>query len=262
MKSHFLLPFFALVILGGAVNAQTIPLAPERAGHTATRLNNGQVLITGGVNEGATLASALLYDPANNSFLPTGNMTTPRAYHTATLLNDGTVLLTGGDQGDSSPLLKSGEIYDPTTGAFTLLTKTMSIARDKHTATLLHDGRVLIVGGKQADIYDPATSSFSMTASSPTNRSSHAAVLLANNTVLVTGGYVGSLPAADAWIFDPATNGFTLLPAMMVIARANHAMTLLLSGKVLVTGGFTGTSPHDEVDIYDPNAQTFSSFAT
>lgn len=260
MKKLFLSLFLLIPMLfGAAVQAQTIPLSPERAGHTSTLLPSGLVLIAGGVNEGATLDSALLYNPSTHTFTATGAMTTPRSSHTATLLYDGTVLITGGDPDPSLPVLKSAEIYNPTTGKFTALAHAMSISRDKHTATLLHDGRVLIVGGKQADVYDPETQLFSVAANAPPNRTSHAAVRLLDDTVLVTGGYVGSLPARDAWIFDPTTTKFTLLPAMMLIARANHAMTLMIGGKVLVTGGFTGTSPHDEVDIYDPVAQTFTS---
>ena len=134
----------------------------------------------------------------------------------------------------------------------------MTIARENHTATLLPDGRVLIVGGKQADTYDPNTQVFTQTPNSPTNRTSHAAVLLPAGTVLITGGYVGRQPVDDAWLFTPSTNKFTLLAATMLIPRANHAMTLMLNNKVLVTGGFSGTSPHDAVDIFDPIQQTFT----
>src|SRR5205823_4436917 len=126
-----------------------------RVGHSATRLNSGKVLITGGVNENAWLNSALLYDPTTRTFTPTGNMISPRAGHTSTLLSDGTVLITGGEQGAGLPLLRTAELYDPRTGRFTQITHLMTIAREKHTATLLADGRVLIVGGEQADTYDP-----------------------------------------------------------------------------------------------------------
>ncbi len=65
--------------------------------HTATLLNDGQVLITGGCLPGANiLNSAELYDPPSQSFLPTGTMVAQRCGHSATLLQDGTVLLTGG----------------------------------------------------------------------------------------------------------------------------------------------------------------------
>src|SRR5436853_6965299 len=69
-----------------------------RSWHTATLLNNGQVLIVGGVTNYSfsATASAELYDPTRGTFSPTGNMTAPRATHTATLLPDGRVLIAGG----------------------------------------------------------------------------------------------------------------------------------------------------------------------
>src|SRR5689334_14113413 len=243
MKTSFhlslLLTIFALVGARPAQAEATIVLTPERVGHAATRLNSGKVLITGGINENATLNSALLYDPTTGTFTPTGNMISPRAGHTSTLLQDGTVLIAGGEQGTGLPLLKTAELYNPRMGRFTQLAHHMTIAREKHTATLLPDGRVLIVGGIQADIYDPSTQIFTQTLNSPTNRTSHAAVLLPDGTVLITGGYIGRIPAGDAWVFNPSTNSFTLLSAQMLVPRANHAMTLMLDGTVLVTGGFS-----------------------
>ncbi len=103
--------------------SSVLTLNPERTGHAATLLNSGQVLITGGANEGTTLNSALLYDPVSRTLSPTGSMISARANHTSTLLPDGRVLITGGDQGSLS--LKSAEIYDPATGRFTL-TRTMN----------------------------------------------------------------------------------------------------------------------------------------
>src|SRR5712691_2194299 len=96
---------FLVILLGslGAVTthaAKPIVLNPERAGHTATLLNSGQVLLSGGTNEAATLTSSLLYDPASQNFRKlkvTGSLTTARSNHTSTLLLDGRVLVTGGD---------------------------------------------------------------------------------------------------------------------------------------------------------------------
>src|SRR2546421_3411217 len=95
-KSRLSLAIRIFVLLGALTTlAQaTIVLTPERAGHGATLLNNGKVLITGGINESATLNSALLYDPASGSLVATGSLTSPRAYHTSTLLADGRVLIT------------------------------------------------------------------------------------------------------------------------------------------------------------------------
>src|SRR6202162_1098502 len=71
-------------------------MGTERATHTATLLQDGKVLITGGFNNTEVLATAELFDPATGTFTPTGAMTTVRFSHTATLLADGKVLITGG----------------------------------------------------------------------------------------------------------------------------------------------------------------------
>src|SRR5204863_8776117 len=136
----------------------------------ATHLQSSKVLISGGVNETATLASAILYDPATGLFTATGSMVTARANHTSTLLNDGRVLIAGGD--NSGVALQTAEIYDPFTGTFTLTRQGMRVARTQHTATLLPDGKVLLDGGKNADLYDPVEDSFTATTGIPVNRKS------------------------------------------------------------------------------------------
>ena len=169
MKALVISSLFAL-ISALAFPAASAPgatiLNPERTAHAASLLASGKVLITGGANEGAILNSALLYDPALGTFTPTGNMVMARSYHTSTLLNSGQVLITGGDLSDGK-ISKTAELYDPVTGTFKLVAKTMKIARDKHTANLLPDGKVLLVGGKSSDIFDPATQTFTSTVNAP-----------------------------------------------------------------------------------------------
>src|SRR5215475_9827230 len=127
-------------------------LNTPRAGHTATLLANGNILIAGG---SATLpgfpASTELYNPASGTFTPAGNMTISRSLHTATLLSDGKVLLAGGqvsfgDGAWGATGQATAELYDPATGAFTP-TGSMTAARASHTATLLNNGKVLTAGG-------------------------------------------------------------------------------------------------------------------
>ena len=181
-------------------------LATGRSSHTATLLPNGKVLVVGGTNFGGYLASAELYDPAANggvgAWTPTGSLTTARASHTATLLPNGKVLVAGGQTGGVA--LASAELYDPAAnsgaGAWTP-TGSLATARKYHTATLLPNGKVLVVGGgtpffgsdTSAELYDPAANggvgAWSATGSFATWRyHGHTATVLLNGKVLVVGG--------------------------------------------------------------------------
>jgi Bacterial Ig-like domain (group 2)/Galactose oxidase, central domain/Kelch motif len=175
---------------------QTGNMAVRRFLHTATRLQNGKVLIVGGALTSASdpVATAEVYDPATGTFTMTGAMATAREQHTATLLADGRVLIVGGTTstgtGDLHPTA-TVEVYDPSTGSFSV-TGSMAEARALHTATLLPSGNVLVAGGgdenSTAEVYDPATGSFSITGGMEIGRSGHTATLLPNGSVLVAGG--------------------------------------------------------------------------
>jgi hypothetical protein len=131
-----------------------------RVHDSATLLNDGRVLVTGGgaptsnPNQGSS-ATAELFSPADGLFTPTTtDMTTRRANHRTILLNDGTVLVTGGFLVDAIPLyhtprftyLASAELFSPASGSFTP-TGEMAGPRAYHTTTMLKDGTVLVTGG-------------------------------------------------------------------------------------------------------------------
>lgn len=278
------------VLPGGAATTPTGSMKYARGAYTATLLADGKVLIAGGDSATSTdfivgISSAELYDPSTGTFASTGPMTSPRYAQAATVLPNGKVLVTGGlgdgGNGHSPPVLRSAELYDPATSTFTT-TGSMLVRRTNHTATLLTDGRVLIVGGIQdiqkyvgshgrypyagnglttAEIYDAATGAFIATGSMTTGRYGHTATLLANGTVLITGGNKssdgldGGIHTSTAEIYDPTTRKFKPTGTMRSF-RDLHAATLLNDGKVLVTGG-SYTVPNAE--IFNPATGKFSS---
>jgi hypothetical protein len=122
-----------------------------------------------------------------------------------------------------------------------------------HTATLLPDGRVLVAGGNyidstKAELYDPATGTWTFTGSLETARQFHTATLLGNGKVLVAGGYDGSTALASAELYDPATGTWSFTGSLHQ-ARGSHTANLLNNGKVLVAGGGSSV-PMSE--LYDP----------
>lgn len=232
-----------------------------RDNFTATLLPNGKVLVAGGNDGSGCLASAEIYDPATETFSPTGNMHVPRCEHNAVLLENGLVLITGGRSGGWDEL-SSAELFNPATGTFST-TGDLTTARIDGTATRLANGKVLVAGGNiflqidsfttvrqpidAAEIYDPATGTFTATASMNTARNG-TATLLANGKVLVTGNL-------RAELYDPLLESFTDVGAIKPITA--HTATLLPGGMVLIAGGTDGGFVDDAV-VYDPDTGAFT----
>jgi N-acetylneuraminic acid mutarotase len=252
----------------------TAPMAVARTGATATLLEDGDVLVAGGCCRGTfqNWKTAELYDPTTGEWANTGSLNHGRAYATATLLPGGDVLVAGGacdgqaygcDAGSFEAPQKSAELYDPTTGRWTM-TGSMRYGRELQTATLLADGKVLEVGGfaecdddfcfdnNSAELYDPVTAKWSRTGSMHFPREQQAAALLSDGDVLVAGGLNengdGSHPYnyASAELYNPAT-GKWAITASMPERRAGATATLLPNGWVLVAGGQTTAA-----EVYEP----------
>jgi MYXO-CTERM domain-containing protein len=231
-------------------------MSQTRQGHTATLLQNGQVLVAGG-DTGALnspIATAEMYNPATNSWSPLPAMFLAREHHTATLLGSGKVLVVGGYYGPSA------ELYDPTTNTWSP-GGSLSGARSYHTATLLGNGQVLVAAGlgvASAEMYDPATNTWSPAGMMSQARYGHTATQLPDGKVLVAGGSSGGYSSlASAELYDPATNTWSPA-ASMSEERFYHPAALLGSGKVLVIGGESQFGQIWTSELYDPATDTWS----
>ena len=189
---------------------------------------------------------------------PGATLVHQRQNHTATLLQDGRILIAGGDIWWSvSQITDTAEIYDPVAEKFSLAGN-MNATRLFHTATLLPDGTLLVVGGapdyyadpiKSVDLFDPARNIFLPTNQLAFARCKHSATLLPDGRLLIAGGAPG-VTAVELYDYKTgtlATGGNLLIP------RSGQVAALLPSGKVLFVGGGTSGPP---AEIFDPGTGT------
>lgn len=274
-------------------------LLQARAGHTATILPDGRVLVVGGERSQSnanSLSSAEIYDPRTNSWSSGPAMNLGRMGHTATPLPTGQVLVVGGDTvqpGMPAVATNSAELFDPATNSWRV-GAAASLGREHHTATVLPDGRVLIVGGEatapgsgqqrvlaSAELYDPRTNSWSQVADLGRPRVGHTATVLPDGRVVVSGGETlaadgqrDMTPAVE--IFDPASGSWAETGSLS-IGRTGHTANLLPDGRILIAGGQTAATrggrlqfvaagaailPSASAEVFDPQAGTWQPVAS
>jgi len=217
----------------------------------------------------------------------TGEMLGERVGFTATSLPDARVLVAGGAgvAGASvftatypfASLWRSAELYDWVSGKWTLASY-MVENRSGHTATLLQDGTLLVVGGQSgrvigagprsggrteilasAEVYHSDKDSWSATGSMAVPRLGHIAALLHDGRVLVAGGTSTRYPdaaALTAEIFDPATRSWTETAKMG--SPGGSVATTLTDGTVLVTGKPYEPLADPYAELYDPSTQSWT----
>lgn len=208
-----------------------------RAGHTATLLKDGKVLLAGGFQqlpggERVAVSSAELFDPASGGFAEVPELSyldaiqirqpSPRAFHTGTLLRTGQVLLAGGEvyQGGQPVVLANALVFDPVQRAYGALN--LNGERSRHGAAADDAGRVLLLGGTQ------------------------------------TGG-----AQATSLEWYDADRGLTNVVPLASLGRLQMGVFPVQGGRfIAVAGGSTGTAVTDEVLLYGFSGGTFALTAT
>jgi hypothetical protein len=265
-----------------------------RDGQTATLLANGEVLVAGGENDTTGfLASSEVYNPATGKWTLAGNLSIARFDHSAVLLNNGEVLVAGGLNPNvccQVAALATAELFNPATGEWTP-TGSMSTGRENFVLVALPNGQVLAAGGNNtlttypgllsAELFNPATGTWSPTESVNVGPVGSAAVLLPNGEVFVVGNHelydpasgtwntttspVPSsgetvvfdtlLPSGEVWVgtndelFNPSTAQWTTFgqpPCDISRQDCGGGGALLANGQVLVAGGLK------EVEVQGP----------
>ena len=221
-------------------------MADPRAGHTASALPGGDVLVVGGyAGEGsAPLDTAEVYDATSETFRPAGTAVTGRGAHAAAVLHDGRVLVVGG-WAESGPFVGSAEIWDPQTDSFGPA-GALAVGRAGPSATVLADGHVLVAGGEDtpayglgsSELYDPATATWTAGPDLTEPRFKHAAVFVGGAAYLIGGTPDDDRLLATVERYDDAAGRF--VPAGTLREgryKFGDAVVGLPDGRIVVAGG-------------------------
>ncbi len=231
-------------------------MAEARNVHSATRLEDGRVLVAGGVREQrGTVASAEIYDPRFDTWAPVPRMNAPRSGHKAVLLPGGDVLVTGGREVKT---LSSTERYSPSKNTWSAGPE-LRDPRQHHAALLLPDGRVMVVGGvapsgltNLCELWKPGAATWTLAEHSLSMaHASFAAVVLDGGDVLLTGGEAHSVvdtPLAQRFI---SSGQHWCIAGTMATSRKGHTATLLHDGRVLVAGGISAGINESSAEIWE-----------
>lgn len=280
----------------------TAPLSQARSGACAVRLADDRVLVSGGTADDPLASVEIYQSTPEEKFVDAGSMNAARSGHGCAVLKDGRVLVAGGGAAnldvyepsldswtsiestilrakgttvtvlpDGRALITGGkateiEVFDADTSTLSLLTGGgMLTQRDRHSVTILRDGRLLFAGGiggdqtvlNTAEILDPDTGEVSPAEGLSTPRAGHSATALLDGRVLLAGGSDGTVELSSLEVWMPETSRFQLLSANLKGARQNHTAVLSeTNGVVLLAGGLAASQPLATSELFDPSTDS------
>jgi N-acetylneuraminic acid mutarotase len=255
-------------------------MATGRAGHFAFRLPTGAVLVIGGDQPCCrTNISAELYDPDTGTWSPAGDRGPVVGLYTATMLQTGKVWVT-----NANPYRTDAWLFDVAQQTWNQ-TGRDPVYRQYPNATLLQDGKVLVVGGTNdadevviapgAELYDPATGAWRMTGSPSALREAGTDTVLPDGSVLAAGGFSWTTDQYSQITYSVAlrssesydADGIWRPVGDLNEARSNHTATLVPGGRVLIAGGVGFRDPQlgtyydntlKSTELYDPAIATWT----
>ena len=253
----------------------------ERIGLALAALPDRSILLTGGrIASGEISAGVALLADGDDEFRPVASMAQARTGHTTSVGLGGVAYLIGGLSVDPIALTEQAigsiELYRPQDQSLRTLDAVLAAPRFGHSATVLRDGRILLVGGKlpraepcepevapedcvtavsAVELFDPIVGEVrGIDEEIPGGVHDHTATMVAGGRVLIAGGFDGDgVPRADAWLFDPQVEA--LVPTRALVhARARHTATELCDGTVLLVGGVAADEEPPPSERYNPAA--------
>ncbi|WP_413585031.1 kelch repeat-containing protein [Bdellovibrio sp. HCB274] len=246
-------------------------LATDRAVHTTTLLQNGKILVAGGLSQNASTATPLdsteIFDPATGLWTAGPTLPAKRLWAQAVRLNDGKVLIAGGLDGSYNKTATT-MIYNPTSNSWAM-GPSLTVARVGNSIHLLPDGKVIVMGGfpdpagspptHKTEIFDPATNAWTAGPDMPTPVAEYPYVTLPDQKILIVGGANSAAASSvtNVQTYDPATNSFAAM-APINTGRYQATATLLPTGNVLVTGGLNSGNILATTEIYNVSGNSWS----
>jgi len=257
---------------------QTIPSLPEsRDLAFGLMLGKEPVVVGGRSDDELVLDTVVKFDADVWAWVQIHRLQTPRAVAAGAKLHDGSLLVTGGyssfeeDSSEEFVAASTSERFRVDTGSVAQSSLGATYYR-RHTVTTLHDGTVLLAGGRDryrenepsdVEVYLPETDTWKPTSPLPESRSSHEATLLLDGRVLITGGQdLGNHPMATTLLYDPVSNQWSDSGSLSE-ARKGHSATLLPNGSVFVAGGVDNLSNRlHSAELFDSTSQRWRNVAS